>query len=188
MGGILLTSLPSLLNRYGFTLFPDYWKNCWVLDYYLFGALIRHYCPEEPPEWFRKWHWCFFGGCIGLCLIHPLLSMLLHTYNPVAPLGGSSDLPGMILTVVIFLSLYNLKNVPCSKAMSSVARLSLDMYLFSYIIDQLIYPRLMAYCPDQSRVFLFYLPVVGGILFLAWLFSLIKEQFFRLCRLPKVLG
>ena len=112
----------------------------------------------------------------------------MHTANPVAPLGGVSDLPGLGLTMVIFLSLYGLRNVPCARAVPSVARLSLDMYLFSYIIDFLLYPRLMAFCPDQSRVFFYYVPVVGGILFLAWLFALIKEQFFRLCHFPKMMG
>lgn len=132
--------------------------------------------------------WWLYAGCLGLCLVHPVLSLVMHANNPVAPLGGVSDLPGMALAVVIFLSLYNLKSVPCAGAVLSVARLSLDMYLFSYIIDFLLYPRLMAYCPDQSRVFLFYAPVVGGILFLSWLLSLIKEHLFRRCRLPKVLG
>lgn len=187
-GGIVITSLPSTLNRYGFTLFPDYWRNGWVLCYYLYGALIRHWWPESPPTWFRRWRFMLWGGALAMCFVHPLISMVLHTGNPCAPLGGVSDLPGMVLTVVIFLSVYEVKKMPSKKAVSSVARLSLDMYLFSYIIDVLVYPRLTAYCPDQSRVFLYYLPTVGGILLCAWLLSWLKERIFRLCHLPKVLG
>lgn len=186
--GILLVSQPSTLNRYGFILFPDYWRNGWVLAYWLFGALIRRFWPERPPEWWLKWRGWLWAGCLGLCLVHPFLSMLLHTATPVAPLGGCSDLPGMALTLVIFLSLYDLSSIPFAKAVSSVARFSLDMYLFSYIIDHLAYPRLMAHGPEQSQVFLYFLPVVGGILLLAWLLSWMKEHFFRLCHLPKVLG
>ena len=188
VGFIMVSSLPLTLNRYGFTLFPKYWKNCWVLDYYIFGALIRRFFPECPPEIFRKLRPILWFGGVGLCVVHPALSMILRTDNPVAPLGGSSDIPGMVLTIIVFLSLYDIKSTPCKTVVSSVARCSLDMYLFSYIVDRAAYPLLMQLCNKQSEMLLYYLPVVACIIFCAWLLSWVKERVFRLLKLPAVWG
>ena len=159
-----------------------------MLDYYIFGALIRRFWPNRPPEIFSRLRpilWIVGGG---LCFMHPVLSLILHTDNPVAPLGGTSDIPGMVLTIIIFLSVYDISSAPCETAIVSIARCSLNMYLFSYIIDRVVYPFFVQKCPQQSRMFLYYLPVVGGIVFCTWLLAWAKERIFRLLKLPKTLG
>jgi len=69
---VALTSFPGLLNRYGMTIFPAWWENCWVIDYYIFGALIRFFWPDTAPV-FSKSGGRFFGAGVWEYALFTLL-------------------------------------------------------------------------------------------------------------------
>ena len=185
---LLLTSVGSSLDVWGISVIPNYWRIGWILNYYVIGALIRRYCPTEPPAWFVKYRWVLYTLCVIFCLSNPILSVILHRDFVFMFMGRTAEVAPIILATTIFLSLYSVKACPMRKAVSCVSRCSLDMYLFSYIIDTHFYPQLRRLCSDQQRLLLYYIPSVAFLVFAAWLVSYIKERLFRLGRVPKILG
>jgi len=95
----------------------------------------------------------------------------------------------MALTATVFLSFYNLHSVPFRALICSLAKYSFDMYLFSYIVDVIVYPYFLQSCGCDSKILLMlYFPVVVCVLLCSWILARIKERIFRMFRLPELLG
>lgn len=178
---MLLSSLPDFTNRYGFYFLPAYWNKLWILVYYFTGAYIRTFHGEQQPVWFLEHKKILVLLSSGICIFNAIISFCFFSHHDyVALLGGSPSPAAVILCFIIFLSLdkakgFKILDVP----VSILAKYSLDIYLFSYLFDQLIYPWVMKHLfVSQSQIFIWYVPIVGTVLICSLTASIVKEKLF----------
>ena len=81
---------------------------------------------------------------------------------------------------MIFLSSYKAESSKILNAPVSVlSKYALDVYLFSYLFDQLIYPWVMKHLfVSQSQIFIWYVPVIGSVLICSLAASMAKTVLF----------
>lgn len=169
----LLTALPDFFNRYGFTLAPAYWEFTYPVAFFFMGAYIREYNPVIPLKW-------LVAAIVGICLVNPTINIILFHHRPMLHLiGDSNGLFGMPLAALFFLLTYKLDfSNNCVRAMlAKISVLSLDMYLFSWIFDQIIYPFAAPYMPDMHSlsILIYYITVISTIFILSFCSAYIKE-------------
>lgn len=161
---VVMTALPLLVNLYA-QLLPRWWTGIYPLTYYVVGAWLR----EHPVTVKRRW---LALGWLGLSAAGGLAQYvgqgLLRPGEPL--LVGGFNYFGSFLTLAETVCLFCcLRQFDGSKApapvrwcVGRVARLSLPLYLMSYITDQLIYPPLLAAFPDAGGS-LPWLPVMAAV-------------------------
>ena len=169
----LLTALPDLFNRYGFTLAPAYWEFTYHVAFFFMGAYIREYNPVIPLKW-------LVAAIVGICLVNPTINIILFHHRPMLHLiGDSNGLFGMPLAALFFLLTCKLDfSNNCVRAtLAKISVLSLDMYLFSWIFDQVIYPVAAPYMPDMHSlsILIYYIKVISAIFILSFCSAYIKE-------------
>lgn len=153
-----LTALPGLVNQAG-TLLPVWWTGIYPLTYYAIGAWLR-----EHPVGLKGWQLllCWFGlaaaaGVKGYC-----------TAGGGTYLWMPEDQWGSFVLTLQSVCLFScLRKVtgkglpaPVRWCVARVAKLSLAMYLVSYIADQIIYPVLNEAAP-QAQLRLFWMPLAA---------------------------
>ena len=169
----LLTALPDFFNRYGFTLAPAYWEFTYPVAFFFMGVYIREYNPIIPLKW-------LVAAIVGICLVNPTINIILFHHRPMLHLiGDSNGLFGMPLAALFFLLTYKLDfSNNCVRAMlAKISVLSLDMYLFSWIFDQIIYPFAAPYMPDMHSlsILIYYITVISTIFILSFCSAYIKD-------------
>lgn len=142
---IFLISLSPMFNQVkinntNLSFMIDYWYMVYPLIYYFIGSYIAEYKIKINKK-------------INIILIFFFLFLeTLTTYFYYQGnnfnwtiFEGYGALPTVITSTLIFLLLYdiNLKNKIISKMVSSVARVSLSMYLLSYIVDDYFYNNIL---------------------------------------------
>ena len=140
---LLLTALPPLVNAWGQVL-PDWWTGIYPVTYYFLGAWLR----EHP---IRLGAGVLLAGWAGLAVLSTLLLRLVMTPGQSfvwAPLCDWGSILTLGEAVCAFTLLCRVRGEgwprPLRWCVRRVARLSLPIYLISYITDQLIYPPLRA--------------------------------------------
>ena len=158
---VFMTALPPLINQWK-NIFPDWWVGVYPLTYYAIGAWLR-----EHPLKLKGWQ------CFGLWLALAALMGLKGYYTAQ---GGiylmmiEDDWGSWALTlqaVLLFSCLVKLKRAPKPVAwcISRVAKLTLGMYLVSWVADQIVYPRLIAAVPlAHTRIFWMPLTVLTTVI------------------------
>ncbi len=172
-----MTFLPDLTNRFGFYIFPDFWKQCFPITYYFIGSYIREYKPKINKI-------IAFFIIIAIGLFSPLYTVF---FNPGYPLtrimGGAFDIFGAFSAILLYLIMYD---VQCStkwlkKLIYWISLLSLDMYLCCWIFDSMIYPYFInRYFESQTSFGLFFFIIVPTIFFASFALAYIKRIFFSL--------
>lgn len=143
-----MTALPPVTNLAG-QILPDWWTGVYPLTYYAVGAWLR----ERPVTVKRRW---LLAGWLGLAAAAGLLrfGMARGVAFGWAAVSDWGSLLVLGETVCLFSVLSRCSGVRCPKpvrwCVSRVARLSLPLYLVSYITDQLIYPPLRESVPDAG--------------------------------------
>lgn len=177
----LLCALPDMFNRYGVHLVPGYWEAIYPLVFYFIGAYIREY--QLQPG--RSFLMLLILAC---CMINPLFNFLLvKNHSMIQVIGDGNGVVGIPLATMIFLLLYrcNVRGVLFRKIFESVSRVSLDMYLASYMFDLAAYAYFRPYIninPEQSIIWIF---IVVPIVFVeSWIFAQLKRKVFMLLHLP----
>ncbi len=174
----LLTAFPDCFNRYGFSLVPGYWELLYPMAFFFAGAYAREY---EPQIAVNK----LIAICLGVCLINPTINILIFSHRPMLHLiGDGNGIFVMPMTVFFFLLFYriNIKSEWLKKAFAWISVLSLDIYLFSWIFDQVVYPGLKGIKPTmQSPLILaYYIAAVGSVFLLSLAAASIKKGTFSL--------
>lgn len=135
-----LTALPTLVNQFG-TILPQWWMEIYPLTFYAVGAWLR----EHPIRW-KGWK-------LLLCWLGLAALMGIKGYATAAggiyvwmPEDNWKSLALLAQAVCLFSCLIQCTGEhtprPVRWCVGRVAKLSLGMYLVSYIADQLIYPVL----------------------------------------------
>lgn len=140
-----LTALPSVVNQLG-PVVPDWWTEIYPLTFYAAGAWLR----EHPIRW-KGWKLlaCWLG-----------LAALVGVKGYVTAAGGAyswmpednwKSLALLAQSVCLFSCLNQCTGErvpgPVRWCVGRVARLSLAMYLVSYVAEQIIYPVLAQAVP-----------------------------------------
>ena len=139
---LAICSLPPLTNGFvvgsiRLDIFPDYWVAIYPILYYFIGCFIREYQPKVAPKY-------LLIGIVGTLFLETLISyfyyMSIGNFNT-SIFESYNALPTIIISTLLFLLLYQIKfKSPWkNKIITNISIASLDMYLFSFIVDQVIY-------------------------------------------------
>ncbi|MGN1371424.1 MAG: acyltransferase [Candidatus Coprovivens sp.] len=179
---LLITSAPAIFNNYNILglnkveLYPNWWLNLYPITYYFIGSYIGEYQPKVNKK---------------LCIFYILLVLLIQTSCYYLLLDGSKfswDIYGgygsiltIILTILIFLTFYDIdiKNKIISKLITSISLCSLDMYLFSYLIDIKVYEKINKIATTPKKLMLYMFPTILLIFTICYIISLLKKLIFE---------
>ena len=172
---IFLTALPSGINNFiikgeRIFIFPDWWQGIYPLMYFFIGKYINEYACK-----YKK-------SCVLTFLLLTLLieSFLIYyfSYNTVFEqvyLNGYNNIFTAISSTCIFLLLYDIriKNVFFSKMFHSIAKVSFEMYLVSFIFDQIFYKEIKLDFINSHYYFKYYFIYVPLVFLSSYILSLI---------------
>lgn len=177
----LLCAFPDMFNRYGVHLVPGYWEVIYPCAFYFIGAYIREYSPN-----IRNIYVILF--ILGCCLIDPVFNALfVRNHSMIQLIGDGNGIIGMPLSAAVFLLIYRIdfSTTWLRNILQSISKVSLDMYLVSYIIDILVYSWFKShYFIDQSQFGKYFFVIVPIVFISAYIFSIIKKGLFMLLHLP----
>ncbi len=155
---------------------PDWWSKIYPFIYYFIGAYINEYKIEINKK----------KGIIIFILILLIETVLSYIYNynnkfSTDFLGGYNSLQTIVISTIFFLLLYkvNIKNKITLKIITNISKLSLDIYLFSYIIDLIIYKNLNLYLTTPEQYLKYMVPIILTIFILSYLLAYIKYLIFK---------
>lgn len=143
----VLGTLPSICNVYEIKIVPAWWSGVWPLLYYFIGCYIREY----PLKLSWIWHLVLF-------VVVVFVSTKFNIYRSLDTVFESqlyNDWYGwqnVLSTTLLFslLSKMNLEKLPVivKRILYWISRLSLGIYLASWIADQYVYPKLRMTVPN----------------------------------------
>lgn len=183
----LLTSLPTMINVYNFNetgwwsnpaqsisyqkLFPYWWGGMWPVTYYFIGCYIKDY-----PIIIKK--------SINILYII-IITLLYGLYCYWRSYGANfvsgvwqnwGALPILLLTVLVFSFLVNIRIEHCSKwcklILKQLSDACLGAYLVSVIFDTLFYPKLVAQVTDIPLRLNYFFIMVGLVFFCSLFLSM----------------
>lgn len=179
---IFMTSLPPLVDRGEFRIVPNYWQMCFPVLLYFTGAYIRIFQPVIKRKVLATLAVC------AIYLQYPLtnyvkINIVCNEGNLPNLFGPYYALPGYIAMTLPFVSLYkvDIKTKVIGKVVTSVSFASYEMFLFSYLCDQLIYPPVMErFYTDQNSFIVWFIPVTLTILITSYILASIYQRVMRL--------
>lgn len=152
-----LTALPAETNQLG-PLLPDWWAEIYPLTFYAMGAWLRKH-PIKIKGWKLLLCWL---GLAALTGVKGYMAAGGGAYSWMAEDNWKS-LVLLLQAVCLFSCLVQCTGertpAPVRWCVSQVARLSLGMYLISYVADQLIYPVFNQAVPSVHQR-IWWMPVV----------------------------
>lgn len=184
---ILLVAIPSLINcikidKYTLALFPDWWVDLYPLLYYFIALYIKEYKIK-----INKIMNIFM--ILFLTLMEGLITFLYYKNSGIdySLFESYSCLFPVIMSTLIFILLYDIecKNNIIKKVILSISKLSLDIYLISFICDNFFYHYFERFFVDTDHMIFMYFCLVPLNFLLAFLLSIIKKSF--TCIIKKIL-
>lgn len=145
---ILLTTLTSIM--------PDYWKSVYPLTYFFIGKYIREYTPRIN---------------VSKNIVYLILIIIFQSVIEYIVAGGGkythhltdySSLPRLIEAYLIFILVYKIeiKNRYVNNLVIDISKITLDIYLASFITDRLTYKILKPYNISQEAYLYIMIPVI----------------------------
>lgn len=118
-------------------IFPDFFKSMYPLTFYYVGCLIAEYKPHLAT--WKKW--------VAFLLAPALPTVLIALYTQMRGgyawylFNGFQTLAVLLTALAVFLALYDLeiKSVLARKTLAQIALCTFEMYLLSYLWDNLTY-------------------------------------------------
>lgn len=175
---LIITSLSPVINFLkikGFYLeiVPNWWNTIYPLTYYFIGCYIKQYQIT-----ISKCKGVFL--LLGMTLLETIASYLYCFQNTFSWdfLGGVNSIATVIIATTLFLLFYQIKTNKqiLTKIITFLSEISLDIYLFSWISDVLIYQNF-----TTIRQEYLYAPIyILSSFLLASLFATIKRLLFTL--------
>ncbi len=142
---------------------PTTWNRMYPIMFYYIGAYISEYKPKMNK----------LGNFIAILLSNILFGGFYYIVNKENNFAwgdyqDSFALPILVLAVLIFIFLYNMKTIKLNdnikKILKYLSELCLGAYLMSYIFDELVYARLNTVVPEMlNRIY--YYPIVAVTVF-----------------------
>lgn len=174
---IFMTSLPPLMDRGELRIVPNYWQMCFPVLLYFTGAYIRYFQPVIRHK---------VLATLVICVIY--LQYPFFNYLKISLFGGGNlpnllgpyyAFPGYIAMTLLFIGLYKvkIKIEAIGKIITKVSLVSYEMYLFSYLCDQLIYPQVMKrFYMDQNSFTVWFIPITLTVLIASYTMALIYKK------------
>lgn len=169
---MLLTSATT----FKFLHLPKYWSKIYPLTYYLIGKYIREYKPSINT---------FKNILLLMCAI-----LLQAIYEYVAAEGllythaltDYSSLLRLIEGYLLFILLYKIKinNNKISCLLVNISKLTLDIYLASFITDRLTYSYIKPYNIAQEQYIYLMIPLILISFVSAYVISRLRERFIKI--------
>ena len=161
-----LTSLPVSVNWTATKLFPAYFTSLYPVTYYFIGAYIHEYKPKFSKLW-------LCAILLLLCMMDPLFNSIVHLSDKYSVVFGIQY--GLIYTaiaVIVFLLYYDVNFK--SKLVTNISLLSLDIYLCSWIFENLYYGYFKTRYFESYQQFFAFFPIIIPLVFfssfgVAWL-------------------
>lgn len=154
-----LTALPTVTNMVH-QLLPDWWTGIYPLTYYVLGAWLRDHPVRVRGRWLAL-GWLVPAAVTGALALW-LFRDVPFDWNPIVGWGSALL---TVETVCLFSLLRRCGGQgwprPVRWCVARIARLSLPIYLMSYVTDQLVYPHLTGAVPDMGGR-LIWLPAAAG--------------------------
>lgn len=166
---LLVAVAPSIDNItaiWQIQLLPDWWNRLYPIAYYCIGMQLR----QCPIPW--RWPVCLLGAAVST-VCGGLVHIYLMKGGPLAYLEVTYW--GGLFTVTTAVLLFSaLRQWPAERwpggvrwCLDRLSRLSLSVYLISWIPDQLVYPRLAARVPEIVDRLVWFPVVVVTVLLLS---------------------
>lgn len=142
------TVLPTLYltfpSDYTYDIVPDYWTICYPITYYFIGMYFRDYQPK-----LNKLVNIVF--IILASLVPTLLEFIAADGGPFADyvMNGFNSVSAFVIALLVFWLLYDLDLSvrPIRLLVSDVAKCSLSIYLFSNLVEKILYAHTPAAFP-----------------------------------------
>lgn len=179
---IIMTSIPSITNNYRllgtlFNIIPDYWVNFYPITYYVIGLYIAEYQPKLTIK----------KSAINIIVVLVIQTIINYTTNQKLVFnknlfGKYNNILTLILSILVFITLYNknIKNEKIKKLITNISNVSLDMYLFSYLVDLKIYEYIKPMLTTPKEHLIYMIPTIIIVFTSCFIFSYIKKIFFDL--------
>lgn len=156
-------------------IFPDFFKAMYPITFYYIGSFIAEYKPRLSRV----------KRILGVLLVPLLPTVLIALYTHLRGgyawylLNGFQTITVLFTALAVFLALYDLeiKNSVAQKALSQIALCAFEMYLLSYLWDNLLYSILGL--GQKLPAALLVLIVFTGSFLLATLLRLILQPISR---------
>ena len=173
----LLTVAPTILTVFqtasqSYDILPRYWMEFYPITYYLLGRYIAEFRPQPNKIY------CVAGALLS-SVIQVIIVFLKADGGAYVPwvLNGFYSVSSFLTALFLFLAFYQYetKKKAVSFILTAIAVSSLDIYLFSNLMEKLIYPHI-GQIPLK-------LPVMILIIFAAsFIAAKIKQLLFFICR------
>ncbi len=167
----------------GSYMFNEYWTSLYPFLYYFIGAFISEYKPKIK----KRYPLMVF---LGITAFETLYIAVKHRggYFPATFFGENNSLFAVIAAVSLFLLLYDFdfKNkLILKKLLRSISKNTLEIYLFSYIFDTVIYTYASKYLTSFTQFNNYAVLFVLLSFTLSYICALVKEKLFNLFKLKK---
>lgn len=161
---LVLTALPPFVNRVGYKFVPGDFVALYPVTFYFIGAYIHEYKFK-----FSKLKLSLI--LLFLCMLDPMVNLTIGNAS-ISALGGRDSLFYTAIAVIVFLLFYDVDFK--SKLITKISLLSLDMYLCSWIFDNLYYTYFKAHYFESQQQFFAFFPIIVPLVFfssfgVAWL-------------------
>lgn len=158
---------------------PDWWGILYPFIYYFIGCYIGEYKVKVDKK-------RLFGLGISILFFY---AYAVYHYNfnqffSYTFLWNHYSIFTISLAVIFFLLLYDvdIKNKVINKIVTSVSLLSLDIYLFSYLVDRFTYQYLNNYLKSPIQYLRYMVPIILFVFIFSYVLSYIKSLLFKLIR------
>lgn len=178
---LIMVSISPIINyltirNVRLEIIPNWWNSIYPLVYYFIGCYISEYQIDIN----KKKGIIIF---IIIIVIETILSYIFNYNNKFNTnfLGGYNSIQTVLASTILFLLLYKIKNEnkKINKIVTSISLLSLDMYLFSYIVDKVVYITLDNYIKSPVEYLKYYILIIPTIFLLSYILSFIKKIIFN---------
>lgn len=174
---VFLTSVATVTFK-GLTIFLDWWSGFYPLTYYFIGAYICEYGFNIKK-----------GFTVLLLVLVLLMSTIFYfmiSYNKTFVTKTFTEYIGpttLIIVILIFGLLLNIntKKFPktINKFITKVSQVSFSMYLFSYIIDKIVYQKFNGWVLDINSRFAYYFLIVPLIFLITFFLSIVVDDIYN---------
>lgn len=174
---LIMVSISPIINfitvrNVKLEIIPNWWNSIYPLVYYFIGCYISEYQIDINKK----------KGITIFTIIIVLETILSYVFSynnkfDTNFLGGYNSLQTVLASTILFLLLYKIKNEnkKINKIVTSISLLSLDMYLFSYIVDKVVYRTLDNYLKSPVEYLKYYILIIPTIFLLSYILSFIKK-------------
>ena len=161
----LMTSVPAVVNSFGYSILPDFWTEFYPITYYFIGA----YLSENYSR--------IKASTITLFAMFILVIIVAGTFIYYKSNGGCyvwgdwgtwESIFNVCTSTLLFATLLKIdfSRIPSGivKVISTISKVSLPLYLTSWISDRVVYNAADYYVAEFSEK-LMYAPLIVGLSF-----------------------